>query len=49
MNKKYFKLWNEKYRDGIKTRGDKIGVPLCIIKPLYDVSWKFSVNHSAYW
>ena len=22
----FFKLWNEEYRDGIKTRGDKIGM-----------------------
>ena len=34
VNKKYFELWNEEYRDGIKTRGDKIGMTLCIIKPL---------------
>ena len=32
-----------KYRDGIKTRGDKIGMDLCIIKPLNDVRQKFSV------
>ena len=30
----FFELWNEEYRDGIKTRGDKIGMTLCIIKPL---------------
>ena len=30
-------MWNEKYRDGIKTRGDKIGMDLCIIKSLNDV------------
>ena len=33
VNKKFFELWNEEYRDGIKTRGDKIGMTLCIIKP----------------
>ena len=37
VNKKFFELWNEEYRDGIKTRGDKIGMTLCIIKPLNDV------------
>ena len=26
VNKKFFELWNEEYRDGIKTRGDKIGM-----------------------
>ena len=26
VNKRFFELWNEKYRDGIKTRGDKIGM-----------------------
>ena len=37
------RLVNNKYssiierRDGIKTRGDKIGMALCIIKPLNDV------------
>ena len=34
MNKKFFELWNEEYRDDIKTRGDKIGMDLCIINPL---------------
>ena len=48
-NKKFFQLWNEEYRDGIKTRGDKIGMDLCIIKPLNDVRRKFSANHYAYW
>ena len=38
-----------KYRDGIKTRGDKIGMDLCIIKPLNDVRQKFSADHYAYW
>ena len=38
-------MWNEKYRDGIKTRGDKIGMDLCIIKPLNDVRRKFSADH----
>ena len=28
VNKKFFELWNEEYRDGIKTRGDKIGMTL---------------------
>ena len=42
-------LWNEEYRDGIKTRGDKIGMDLWIIKPLNDVRRKFSANHYAYW
>ena len=42
-------LWNEEYRDGIKTRGDKIGMILCIIKPLNDVRQKFSANHYGYW
>ena len=45
----FFELWNEEYRDGIKTRGDKIGMILCIIKPLNDVRQKFSANHYAYW
>ena len=49
VNKKFFKLWNEEYRDGIKTRGDKIGMDLWIIKPLNDVRRKFSANHYAYW
>ena len=49
VNKKFFELWNEEYRDGIKTRGDKIGMDLCIIKPLNDVRRKFSVDHYAYW
>ena len=39
----FFKLWNEEYRDGIKTGGDKI--TLCI----NDVRRKFSANHYAYW
>ena len=30
VNKKFFKLWNKEYRDGINTRGDKIGMSLCI-------------------
>ena len=34
VNKKFFELWNEEYRDGIKTRGDKIGITLCIKNPL---------------
>ena len=35
LNKKFFELCYEEYRDGIKkTRGDKIGTTLCIIKPL---------------
>ena len=38
MYKKFFELWNEEYMDGIKTRGDKIGMDLC---PLNDVRWKF--------
>ena len=42
-------LWNEEYRDGIKTRGDKIGMDLCIIKPFNDVRRKFSADHYAYW
>ena len=42
-------LWNEEYRDGIKTRGDKIEMALCIIKPLNGVRWKFSADHYAYW
>ena len=25
INKKFFELWNEEYRDGIKTGGDTIG------------------------
>ena len=41
--KKFFELWNEEYRDGIKTRGD------CIIKLLNDVRRKFSADHYAYW
>ena len=45
----YYELWNEEYRDGIKTRGDKIGMDLCIIKPLNDVRRKFSADHYAYW
>ena len=40
-----FELWNEEYRDGIKTRGDKIGMALCIIKPLNDVRQKVFANH----
>ena len=32
-NKTFFELWNEEYRYGIKTRGGKIGIDLCIIKP----------------
>ena len=28
---KFFELWNEEYWDGIKTRGDKIGMTLYII------------------
>ena len=43
-----FELWREEYRDGIKTRGDKIGMDLCIIKPLNDVRRKFSADHYAY-
>ena len=46
---RFFELWNEDYRDGIKTRGDKIGMDLCIIMPLNDVRWKFSADHYAYW
>ena len=49
VNKKFFESWNEKYRDGIKKRGDKIGMDLCIIKPLNDVRRKFSADHYAYW
>ena len=49
VNTKFFELWNEEYRDGIKTRGDKIGMIICIIKPLNDVRRKFSANHYAYW
>ena len=49
VNKKFFELWNEEYRAGIKTRGDKIGMTLCIIKPLNDVRRKFSADHYAYW
>ena len=50
VNKKtIFELWNEEYRDGITTRGDKIGMILCIIKPLNNVRRKFSANHYAYW
>ena len=43
-------LWNEKYRDGIKTRGDNtcIGMDLCTIKPSNDVRRKFSADHYAY-
>ena len=26
-----FELWNEEYGNGIKTRGDKIGMAFCII------------------
>ena len=26
----FFELWNEEYRDGIKTRGDKIGMTLAL-------------------
>ena len=44
VNKKMFDLWNEEYRDGIKTSGDKIGMSLCIIKPLNDVRCKFSAD-----
>ena len=33
VNKTFFELWNEEYRYGIKTRGGKIGIDLCIIKP----------------
>ena len=43
-----FELWNEEYRDGIKTSGDKVGMDLCIIKPLNDVRRKFSADHYAY-
>ena len=46
---RFFELWNEEYRDGIKTRGDKIEMTLCIIKPLNDVRRKFSADHYAYW
>ena len=46
VNKKFFELWYEEYRDGIKTRGD---MDLCIIKPLNDVRRKFSADHYAYW
>ena len=49
VNKIFFKLWSEEYRDGIKTRGDKIGMDLCIIKPLNDARWKFSADHYTYW
>ena len=49
VNKKFFELCNEEYRDGIKTRGDKIRMDLCIIKPLNDVRRKFSADHYAYW
>ena len=49
VNKKFFELWNEEYRDGIKTRGDKIEMTLCIINPLNDVRRKFSADHYAYW
>ena len=49
VNTKFFELWNEEYRDGIKTRGDKIGMILCIIEPLNDMRRKFSANHYAYW
>ena len=49
VNEKFFELWNKEYRDGIKTRGDKIGMTLCIIKPLNDVRRKFSADHYAYW
>ena len=45
VNKIFFEVWNE---DGIKTRGDKIGMDLCIIKPLKDVRLKFSADHYAY-
>ena len=44
--KQFFELWNEEYRDGIKTRGDKIGMDL---KPLNDVRRKFSADYNAYW
>ena len=44
VNKTFFELCNEEYRDGIKTRGDKIGMDLCI-KPLNDVRRKFSADH----
>ena len=43
VNKKVFELWNEEYRDGIKTRGDKIGMILKRVRR------KFSANHYAYW
>ena len=49
VNKKFFELWSEEYRDGIKTRGDKIGMDLSIIKPLNDARRKFSADHYAYW
>ena len=39
--KKFFKLWNKEYRDGIKTRGNKIGVALSILKLLNDVTEVF--------
>ena len=41
----FFELWNEEYRDGIRTGGDKIWMALCILKPLNDVRWKFSADH----
>ena len=28
--KTFFELWNEEYRDGIKRRGDKIGMTLAL-------------------
>ena len=49
VNKIFFELCNEKYKDGIKTRGDKIGMILCIIKPFNNVRRKFSANHYVYW
>ena len=36
-------------RGSIKTRGDKIGMTLCSIKPLNDVRRKFSADHYVYW
>ena len=42
VNKIFFKLWNEEYRDGIKTRGNKIRMTLCIVKQLNHVRRKFS-------
>ena len=46
VNNTFFELWNEEYRDGIKTRGE---MTLCIIKPLNYVRQKFSADHYAYW